>query len=202
MKPPQVPPDRPIRIYVADADVLYSRSLRDYLLYAMRARLIAVRWSGSILAEVIEHLMENRSGFTAASGERLVRAMNVAFPNAQVDPGPGDFAALVGLDLPDGDDRHVIAAALAAEAECICTHNVGDFPAEAMNTLGLRVVTPDDLLCPLVQDYPDSMLWVHHQALTFLPGSTNVSTIEALRKAHSPKTAILIAQALQQREKM
>ncbi|MDR1212662.1 MAG: PIN domain-containing protein [Propionibacteriaceae bacterium] len=142
MKPPPAPEGRPVRIYVADANVLYSRSLRDYLLYAMRARLIAVRWSGSILAEVVEHLMENRSGFTAESGQRLVRAVNVTFPHAQVDPGLGDFAALVGLNLPDEDDRHVVAAALAAEAEFICTHDVGDFPAEVMNVLGLTVVTP------------------------------------------------------------
>jgi predicted nucleic acid-binding protein len=175
---------------------LYSRSLRDYLLYAMRARLIAVRWSEGILAEVVEHLMENRSGFTAESGERLVQAMNMTFPHAQVDPGPGDFAALVGFDLPDEDDRHVIAAALAAEAEFVCTHSVGDFPAEAMNALGLAVVTPDDLLCPLVQDYPESMLWVHRQALAFLPGSTNESTIEALRKADSPRTAALMSRML------
>jgi hypothetical protein len=39
--------------------------------------------------------------------------MTVTFPHAQVDPGPGEFAALVGFDLPDDDDRHVIATALA-----------------------------------------------------------------------------------------
>jgi predicted nucleic acid-binding protein len=126
VKPPPVPQDRPVRVYVADANVLYSHSLRDYLLYAMRARLIAVRWSRSITAEVVEHLIENRDGFTAESGERLVRAMNVTFPGAQIDPGLGDFAALAGFDLPDENDRRVIAAALAGEAEFICTHDVGD----------------------------------------------------------------------------
>jgi predicted nucleic acid-binding protein len=182
---------------LADANVLYSRSLRDYLLYAARARLIAVRWSEGILDELTEHLMENRHGFTQESADRLVRAMTVAFPFARADPGPGDFAALVGLDLPDDDDRHVIAAALAADAEFICTHDVGDFPAEVMQTLGLTVVTPDDLLSTLVDEFPDSMLWVHAQSLRFLPGSTDQSTMEALRKAGSPRTAALMSALLQ-----
>jgi hypothetical protein len=64
VKPPPLPENRPLRIYVADANVLYPRSLRDYLLYAMRARLISVRWSAKILDEVTEHLMANRPGFT------------------------------------------------------------------------------------------------------------------------------------------
>lgn len=46
----------PIRVVLADANVLYSRVLRDYLLYAATAELIEIRWSPAILAEVIEHL--------------------------------------------------------------------------------------------------------------------------------------------------
>lgn len=116
MKRPELPEGGPIQVYLADANVLYSRSLRDYLLYAMRARLITIRWSQTILGEMNEHLMENRPSFTQESADRLARAMTVTFPYAQVDPGPGDFAKLVGIELPDKDDRHVIAAALAAEA--------------------------------------------------------------------------------------
>ena len=59
----------PIRVVLADANVLYSRVLRDYLLYATTAELIEIRWSPAILAEVIEHLTENLPGF-------LVRLMS------------------------------------------------------------------------------------------------------------------------------
>ncbi|MDR2253584.1 MAG: hypothetical protein LBD97_06980 [Bifidobacteriaceae bacterium] len=47
MTPPGLHEDHPPLICLADANVLYSRSLRDYLLYAMRARLILVRWSAA-----------------------------------------------------------------------------------------------------------------------------------------------------------
>ena len=42
----------PFRIVLGDANVLYSRVLRDYLLYAMTKRIIGVKWSAAILAPV------------------------------------------------------------------------------------------------------------------------------------------------------
>jgi hypothetical protein len=53
------PSARPLRIVLADANVLYSRVLRDYLLYAADQGLIAVTWSAEILAEMTEHLRLN-----------------------------------------------------------------------------------------------------------------------------------------------
>lgn len=40
-----------IRVVLADANVLYSRVLRDYLLYAADQEIIAITWSPAILAE-------------------------------------------------------------------------------------------------------------------------------------------------------
>jgi hypothetical protein len=42
--------------------------------------------------------------------------MNAAYPLAEVEPGEDALARLAGLALPDEDDRHVLAAAIAAEA--------------------------------------------------------------------------------------
>jgi predicted nucleic acid-binding protein len=127
---PEVPVGHAVQVYLADANVLYSRVLRDYLLYCMRARLVSVAWSQSILDEMTEHLMLNRPGFTSESADRLARAMTVAFPYAQHDPGDAQLRTVARLDLPDPDDRHVVAAALAADASFICTHNTKDFPPD------------------------------------------------------------------------
>jgi len=105
-----------IRVVLADANVLYSRVLRDYLLYAADEEIIAVAWSPQILTEVTEHLREKVPDFDAAAASRLVSAMNRAFPFAEVEPSEENFRQLAGLQLPDEDDRHVLAAALAAEA--------------------------------------------------------------------------------------
>jgi predicted nucleic acid-binding protein len=185
-----------LEVYLADANVLYSRVLRDYLLYAMRARLISVTWSQGILDEMAEHLMANRPGFTQQSADRLVRAMTVTFPRAQRDPGPGHFALLDGIGLPDEDDRHVIAAAIAAQASFICTHNAGDFPPDVLAQFGLAVVTPDELLTRLIRKHKPSMLWVHRTHVASLAGATDDTTIAALRKADAPLTADLLAQVL------
>lgn len=50
----------PIRVVLADANVFYSRVLRDYLLYAVTRGVLEIRWSAAILAEVVEHLHASR----------------------------------------------------------------------------------------------------------------------------------------------
>jgi predicted nucleic acid-binding protein len=190
---PETSHNQVIEVYLADANVLYSRVLRDYLLYAMRARLISVVWSQRILFELTEHLMDNRPNFSQASADRLIRAMNTTFPYAQRDPDSEQFALLAGIELPDEDDRHIIAAAIAADAPFICTHNVKDFPSSIMVDLGLTVVTPDDLLCQLIQDYQQSMLWVHRASVDSLRGATDESTVLALRQAGASQAARLMA---------
>jgi PIN domain len=96
-----------VRVVLADANVLCSRVLRDYLLYAADQEIIAIAWSSQILAEVTEHLERNVAGFDRAAGERLVRAMNRAFPFAEVEPGAEHWRVLDDVALPDEDDRHV-----------------------------------------------------------------------------------------------
>ncbi len=44
----------PARVVLSDANVLYSRVLRDYLLYAATRQLISIAWSQSILDEMTE----------------------------------------------------------------------------------------------------------------------------------------------------
>src|SRR5262249_31187127 len=56
-----------IRAVLADANVLYSRVLRDYLLYSADQEIIAITWSAAILDEATEHLMLNVTGFDRAA---------------------------------------------------------------------------------------------------------------------------------------
>jgi hypothetical protein len=51
-----------------------------------------------------------------------------------------------GLKLPDPGDRHVLAAAITAGAAVIVTSNLNDFPAEALEPLGIEARTPDDFV--------------------------------------------------------
>ena len=117
-----------VRVVLGDANVLYPRVLRDYLLYAADQEVISIAWSGMVLDEVTRHLIANVPGFTEESGKRLVSAMNTAFPYAEVEPTVEHYQRLEGLSLPDEGDRHVLAAVVAAEATVLCTANTKDFP--------------------------------------------------------------------------
>lgn len=186
-----------IRVVLADANVLYSRVLRDYLLYAADEEIIAIAWSQAILDEVTEHLAANVAGFTTESGARLVNAMNRAFPYAQVEPSTGHYERLAGLVLPDDDDHHVLAAAAAAEATVLCTANTKDFPDTAVAQLGIEVMAADALLSTLIDDHPSQMLAVHTTTVARLRGATDASTLAALQRAGSPTAAARMTRLLE-----
>ncbi|MFT4233984.1 MAG: PIN domain-containing protein [Microbacterium sp.] len=183
----------PIRVVLADANVLYSRVLRDYLLYAAAQGVLDIRWSAAILAEVVEHLAENVAGFDVAAGARLVAAMNGAFPSAEAEPDGDAEAAVSDLPVPDEDDRHVLAAAVAVDADVLCTDNLRDFPDDAMVEVGIRLMSADALLTLLVTEFPDGMLAAHRLAVSRLSNATDDSTLAALRRAGASNTAAHMA---------
>lgn len=185
-----------VRVVLGDANVLYSRVLRDYLLYAADQEVISIAWSGRILDEVTRHLVANVPGFTEESGKRLVSAMNAAFPRAEVEPTGEHYQRLTDFSLPDEDDRHVLAAAIAAEAVVLCTANTKDFPESVTASVGVETMTPDTLLCLLITEFHPQMLAAHAAAVASLRGATDASTIRALRRAGAPAAPELMAGSL------
>lgn len=51
------------------------------------------------------------------------------------------------VELPDPDDRHVLAAAICSSADAIVTFNLADFPDNELEKYSLEAVHPDDFLC-------------------------------------------------------
>lgn len=182
----------PTRIVLGDANVLYSRVLRDYLVYAADEGVISIRWSQAILNEVVKHLQANNSTFDDEQAELLIRLLNDVYPEAEVEPTTSARRKVNGLDLPDEDDRHVLVAAVAAHADILCTNNVKDFPPEVMASLGIELLTADALLSRLVTMYPSRMMDAHRTTVASLTGATDQSTIAALRRAQATETADLI----------
>lgn len=110
----------PTRIVLGDANVLYSRVLRDYLVYAADEGAISIRWSRAILIEVVKHLQVNNSTFDDKRAELLIRLLNDAYPEAEVEPTAQARRKVKGLVMPDDDDRHVLVAAVAAHVRTSC----------------------------------------------------------------------------------
>ncbi len=86
----------------------------------------------------------------------ITRDLMIAFvPNADVE----DHRPLIpGLILPDPDDRHVLAAAIAGKASLIVTSNLKHFPAAALKTHGVTALSPDDFLAQLYRNEPEALI--------------------------------------------
>ena len=138
-------------LVVIDANLLYPFHLRNLLVQLGVDAVIAPRWTACIHAEWIGNLV---AASRAPEGRLLLTRdlMNSVLPEAEVR---GWEAYMEGLMLPDPDDRHVLAAALAAGAGTILTMNLRDFPASVLAPHGVAAVHPDDFLCGLHEADPE-----------------------------------------------
>ena len=58
-----------------------------------------------------------------------------------------DYEELIdGIKLPDPNDRHVLAAAIKANAQTIVTYNLSDFPSSALSKYEIDAQHPDEFL--------------------------------------------------------
>jgi hypothetical protein len=82
---------------------------------------------------------------------RLFRQMETAFPDVRVK----GWEPLVGvIELPDPDDRHVVAAAIAGRADVLVTDNLADFPPDALPA-PLAKQSLDDFLLDSLDLHPE-----------------------------------------------
>ena len=92
-----------------DACTLYPAPLRDFIMEIAAMGLFRAKWTNKIHDEWIRNLLANRNDLSPAKLERTKRLMNEAIPDCLV----ADYENLIaGLDLPDEDDRHILAAAI------------------------------------------------------------------------------------------
>jgi len=182
-------------IAVLDANVLYSQVLSDYFVHAQSQNLINLRWSSRIIDEVVRN-KKKRAGerFTSpseltprlAAADALGAYIKHTYPESFVEPTDRDYRPFTGLPMPDPDDRHVVATAVAAGATYLCTSNTVDFPTDVMKFLEIRRVTPDALLHELVAKHPLAMARAHQQLIAWTPRATHRTTLDALARSQSP----------------
>ena len=138
---------------VLDACVLYPTVLREILQGVGEAGLYEPVFSDRILREWV--LATAKLGAdapaTAAGEAALLRA---AFPKALTRERPEIEARLM---LPDPNDVHVLATAIASGADAIVTFNAQDFPGHVLAGEGITRRDPDGFLWELQSSYPDTM---------------------------------------------
>ena len=105
-------------VVVYDANVLYPSTLRDVLIRVGLARLVQPKWTEQILDEVFRNLHSNRPDLEPVRLNRTRELMNASLRDVTVS---GYEHRIEEVTLPDTDDRHVLAAAIHADAQLIVT---------------------------------------------------------------------------------
>lgn len=139
-----------------DACVLYPTVLREILMGAASEGLFAPLWSARICEEW-RRAAERLSPGDGAVAEGEIARLNFRWPEAQV---PHDPALEARLWLPDPADIHVLATAIAGEAEGIVTLNLRDFPIRELAAYGLTPRHPDAFLHDLWLESPETVMRV------------------------------------------
>lgn len=137
---------------IIDACSLVSVWRRNLLLTLAEAEFFRARWSAEILGETERALakIHAKRGCDDSSerAAKAVASMRRAFPEAEVH----DYQSLVGAcsELPDPNDRHVLAAALRTQAQAIVTENMKHFPSRMLEEQGLEVRSADDFIADTI----------------------------------------------------
>jgi PIN domain len=107
-----------------DANVLYSRLLRELFMELHIEDLIQARWTEEIHIEWTRNVLKDYPDVNPAVLKRTCELMNLYAEGALVT----DYSDIVeSLSLPDLDDRHVLAAATHENIPTIFSFNVSDF---------------------------------------------------------------------------
>ena len=172
---------------VLDACVLFPTVLREILLGVAARGLYEPVWSDRILEEWTRATSKLGPGAQVqAEGEAaLVRA---GFPRASIRAQPEIEAR---LSLPDPNDDHVLAVAIAAHADCIVTFNAQDFPRHVLAAEGLERRDPDGFLWQLWSDEPEAVAGVVarvHATAERMAGQP-IPLKSLLKRAQLPKLA-------------
>ena len=174
-----------------DANVLYPAELRNLLMHLALTGLFRAKWSAEVHEEWISSLLNKRPDLTRVKLERTRMLMDKHSEDALVT---GYEDLIPGLQLPDPDDRHVLAAAIRGHVDVIVTLNVRDFPAAAIRSFGIEAQHPDEFVLHLLDLAPGIVVAAaqnHRQSLKN-PPKTVAEYLETLERQGLTQTVSVL----------
>ena len=127
---------------VLDANVLYPTLVRAMLMSLATADLYHARWTSQIHDEWTRALAKNRPDIAEKLPD-VVTLMNRAVPDCLIE----NYESLIpAIQLPDANDRHVVAAAIRGHADAIVTFDVDDFPLDELSKYNIEIQHPDTFI--------------------------------------------------------
>lgn len=140
-----------------DANVLIPMALCDTLMRAAVEHLYHPLWSQQILDEVKRNLIGEGFATEERAARRIAKMME-SQPDAMVT----GYEDLMTAMMNQQKDRHVLAAAVRAEANVIVTLNLRDFPTRATAKYGIQAQSPDAFLLRLYELEPETIKRILH----------------------------------------
>ncbi len=172
-----------------DSCVLYPAPLRDLLMRLALTDLFRARWTDRIHEEWMGALLARRADLSREQLERTRELMNAHVRDCLVT---GYESLIDGLELPDPNDRHVLAAAVRTRAHVIVTFNLDDFPAEALHPFGMEAQHPDAFIVHLLDLAPGAVCAAvrRQRAALRSPPKDVAEFLEALGQQRLPETVM------------
>ncbi|NEM91968.1 PIN domain-containing protein [Galbitalea soli] len=168
-----------------DTCVLYGSRLNDVILRLADRGAFRPLWSKDVLEELERNLARN--GEDSGLIRKRIDTMTAYFADAMVE----GYEHLVDGMLCDPKDRHVLAAAVRANAEVLVTFNLKDFPESSTEPFDVEVVHPDDFLLDQLDLFPGAVVDVLEQLVSVYdrPRVSIEDLLRSLAKAGVPKFA-------------
>ena len=178
-----------------DANVLYPAELRNLLMHLAVTGLFRAKWSADVHEEWISSLLKNRHDLTRDKLEHTRMLMDKHAVDALVT---GYEDLIPGLQLPDPNDRHVLAAAIRGQANVIVTMNLRDFPSDVLAPLGIEAQHPDEFILHLLDLAPGAVVAAaenHRQSLKN-PPKTVSEYLETLERQGLTQTVSVLRESM------
>lgn len=178
---------------VYDACVLYPAPLRDLLMHLALTDLFRAKWTDEIHHEWMENLLACREDLTREQLERTRQLMNCSVRDCLVT---GYEFLIPTLNLPDANDRHVLAAAIRSQASVILTFNLKDFPATELEKYDIEALHPDEFISDLIDLNPARVLAAvtHHRRSLKRPPKSAEEYLDTLLQQGLPETVSQLRQ--------
>ncbi|MDM0053900.1 hypothetical protein [Variovorax sp. J22R115] len=109
----------------------------------------------------------------------------------------GHEKLIAGLELPDPDDRHVLAATIVGHADAIVTYNLKDFPAAVLAVHHIEAQHPDEFIMNQLELHELTALIAikEMRASWKSPARSAQELVRALELRGLPQTAAYLAKA-------
>jgi PIN domain len=157
-------------------------TLRDLWMRLSLEEAIDAPWTKLIHDEWTRNALKNHPGSQPEQWQRVVKLIDRHAGNALVT----SFEPLIPtLNLPDPDDRHVLAAAIHTRANTI---NLRDFPETALRPFKIKAVQPDDFLLEVIEAKLEAVLMALRKQRAQLkkPAMTSSEFLSAFGKHNLP----------------